>query len=70
MAYINPKYPAVEVTQAEYDAMQVHDAHTMYCIPDAEPTPVLPIIECTQAEYDAMQTYDPDVLYAIPGVTS
>lgn len=37
MAYINPKYPAIQVTQQEYDAMETHDPHTMYCIPVAEP---------------------------------
>lgn len=33
MAYINPKYPAIQVTQAEYDAITYHDPHTLYCIP-------------------------------------
>lgn len=41
MAYINPKYPAIQVTQAEYDAITYHDPHTLYCIPEAEPAAVI-----------------------------
>lgn len=41
MAYINPKYPAIQVTQQEYDAMEMHNPHTMYCIPEAEPASVI-----------------------------
>ena len=67
MAYINPKYPAIQVTQQEYDAMETHDPHTMYCIPGAEPAVI--IVECSQDQYDAMQTHDPDTLYAIPEVS-
>lgn len=74
MAKINPLYPITELTQAQYDALDVKDANTLYAIPfDGVPpshkTPAsgstLPCILITQADYDALGTYDENTLYCI-----
>lgn len=75
MAEINPLYPIIELTQAQYDALGVKDANTLYAIPfDGVPTshqrPVsgstLPCVLITQADYDSLGTYDGKILYCIP----
>lgn len=74
MAKINPLYPITELTQAQYDALDVKDANTLYAIPfDGVPpshkTPAsgntLPCVLITQADYDALWTYDGNTLYCI-----
>lgn len=74
MAEINPLYPITELTQSQYDALNVKDAHTLYAIPFDSVTPsrqrpdsgnTLPCLLITQAEYDALGTYDVNTLYCI-----
>ena len=74
MAEINPLYPITELTQAQYDALEVKDANTLYAVPhDGVPPshqiPVsgstLPCILITQEDYDALGTYDGNTLYCI-----
>lgn len=74
MAEINPLYPIKELTQAQYDALGVKDANTLYAIPfDGVPPShqipasgsTLPCILITQADYDELGTYDGNTLYCI-----
>lgn len=74
MAQINPLYPITELTQAQYDALGVKDANTLYAIPLDGVSPshqrpasgsTLPCILITQADYDALGTYDENTLYCI-----
>jgi len=75
MAEINPLYPITELTQAQYDALGVKDANTLYAIPfdgvppsHQRPTPgsTLPCALITQADYESLGTYDGNTLYCIP----
>lgn len=44
MMKINPYYPIVELTQEQYDALNVKDANTLYAIPyGGSPRPESPI---------------------------
>ena len=74
MAQINPLYPIKELTQAQYDALVVKDANTLYAIPldgvspsHQRPAPgsTLPCVLITQEDYDALGTYDGNTLYCI-----
>lgn len=41
--YFNPYYPIVELTQEQYDALEVKDANTLYAIPyGGSPRPETP----------------------------
>lgn len=73
MAEINPLYPITELTQEQYDALEVKDANTLYAIPY---NGVLPKkkssgeskLECvlmTQEEYDGLQVKSDNLLYCV-----
>lgn len=54
------------ITQANYDALSVKDANTLYVIVSAPVTaPSWKWIACTAAEYAAIGTKDPETLYVV-----
>lgn len=73
MAEINPMYPIAELTQEQYDALEVKDANTLYAIPYSGILPKkknsgegkLECVPMTQEDYDALQAKAENILYCI-----
>ena len=73
MAEINPLYPITELTQEQYDNLEVKDENTLYAIPYSGILPKkknsgegkLECILMTQEDYDALQAKAENILYCI-----
>lgn len=73
MAEINPLYPITELTQTQYDNLEVKDENTLYAIPYSGIPPKrknsgegkMECVLMTQEEYDGLQVKSDNLLYCI-----